>query len=94
MASWSDCPAPLTAVVNREIDSSGKTEHWVLVTTAPDFTAQHMPSTYALRTAIEERHRQYKCFWDVPRVHSRRLSLVVNHARSHHGGSRGLFLLF
>ena len=69
---------PLTAVVNREIDSSGKTDHWVLVTTAADFTAPRIRSTYALRTAIEERHRQYKCYWDIPRMHSRQFSLVVN----------------
>jgi hypothetical protein len=31
-----------------------------------------------LRTAIEERHRQYKCFWDLTRMHSRAFSLVVN----------------
>ena len=78
VASWSDCPVPLTAVVNREIDSSGKTDHWVLVTTAADFTAPRIRSTYALRTAIEERHRQYKCYWDIPRMHSRQFSLVVN----------------
>lgn len=78
VSSWSDCPVPLTAVVNREIDSSGKTDHWVLVTTASDFTAPHIRSTYALRASIEERHRQYKCFWDIPRMHSRQLSLVVN----------------
>ena len=28
--------------------------------------------------AIEERHRQYKCFWDLTRMHSRAFSLVVN----------------
>jgi hypothetical protein len=78
VASWSDCPVPLSAVINREIDSSGKTEHWVLVTTAPDCTGQQIRSTYALRTAIEERHRQYKCFWDIPRMHACRLALVVN----------------
>jgi hypothetical protein len=78
VTSWSDCSVPLSAVVNREIDASGKTEHWVLVATAPDFTAQHIRFTYALRTAIEERHRQYKCFWDIPRMHSRQFSLVVN----------------
>jgi len=31
-----------------------------------------------LRTAIEERHRQYKCFWDLTRMHSCAFSLVVN----------------
>jgi hypothetical protein len=78
VSSWSECTVPLTAVVNREIDSGGETRDWVLVTTASSFSAQQTRDTYSLRTAIEERHRQYKCFWDIPRMHSRRLSLVLN----------------
>jgi len=78
VSSWSECTVPLTAVVNREIDSGGEMREWVLVTTASSFNAQQTRDTYSLRTAIEERHRQYKCFWDIPRMHSRRLSLVLN----------------
>jgi hypothetical protein len=33
---------------------------------------------YGLRTDIEERHRQVKCFWDLTRFHSTAWSLVVN----------------
>jgi hypothetical protein len=69
LLSWSDCPVPLTAVVNREIDEHGQHKDWVLV---------QIRSTYELRTAIEERHRQYKCFWDLTRMHSCAFSLVVN----------------
>jgi ABC-type uncharacterized transport system fused permease/ATPase subunit len=29
---------------------------------------------------MEERHRQHKCFWDLPRMHSCAFSLVVNQA--------------
>ncbi len=78
VSSWSDCPVPLTAVVNREIHSNGEIKEWVLVTTSPSFSAEQTRTTYALRTAIEERHRQYKCFWDIPHMHSRRFSLVLN----------------
>ena len=70
---------PLTTVVNRETDSDGEVRDWVLATTSPTFTATHTRSTYALRTAIEERHRQYKCFWDMARMPSREFSMVVNH---------------
>jgi len=80
LLSWSQCPAPLTAVVNRERDEHGQTHDWVLVTTAERFTAEQIRSTYELRPAIEERHRQYKCFWDLTRMHSRAFSLVVNQA--------------
>ena len=80
LLSWSQCPVPLTAVVNRERDDHGQTQDWVLVTTSKRFTAAQIRSTYELRPAIEERHRQYKCFWDLTRMHSCAFSLVVNQA--------------
>jgi len=79
LSSWSSCPVPLTAVISREIDVHGQAEDWVLVTTAQDWTAAQIRSTYELRPTIEERHRQYKCFWDVMRVTSRAFSLVLAH---------------
>jgi hypothetical protein len=80
LLSWSQCPVPLTAVVNRERDQHGQTQDWVLVSTAERLTAAQIRSTYQLRPAIEERHRQYKCFWDLTRMHSCAFSLVVNQA--------------
>jgi len=78
LLSWSQCPVPLTAVVNRERDQHGQTKDWVLVSTSARLTAAQIRSTYELRPAIEERHRQYKCFWDLTRMHSCAFSLVVN----------------
>jgi len=78
LLSWSQCPVPLTAVVNRERDEHGQVRDWVLVSTSPRRTAAEIRSTYDLRPAIEERHRQYKCFWDLTRMHSCAFSLVVN----------------
>jgi hypothetical protein len=78
LLSWSQCPVPLTAVVNRERDEQAEVRDWVLVSTSPHRTAAAIRSTYDLRPAIEERHRQYKCFWDLTRMHSCALSLVVN----------------
>jgi DDE family transposase len=80
LLSWSQCPVPLTAVVNRERDEHGQTKDWVLVSTSDRFSAAQIRSTYELRPAIEERHRQYKCFWDLTRMHSCAFSLVVNQA--------------
>jgi len=80
LLSWSQCPVPLTAVVNREHDAQGRTQDWVLVSTSDRFTASFIRSTYELRPAIEERHRQYKCFWDLTRMHSCAFALVVNQA--------------
>jgi hypothetical protein len=78
LLSWTHCPVPLTAAVNREWDEHGEMRDWVLVSTSPRRTAAEMRSTYDLRPAIEERHRQYKCFWDLTRMHSCAFSLVVN----------------
>jgi DDE family transposase len=78
LLSWSQCPVPLTAVVNRERDQHGQTKDWVLVSTSARLTAAQIRSTYELRPAIEERHRQYKCFWDLTHMHSCAFSLVVN----------------
>ena len=80
LLSWSQCPVPLTAVVNRDRDEHGQTHDWVLVSTTDRFSAAQIRSTYELRPAIEERHRQYKCFWDLTRMHSCAFSLVVNQA--------------
>lgn len=80
LLSWSQCPVPLTVVVNRECDEHGHTHDWVLVSTTDRFSAAQIRSTYQLRPAIEERHRQYKCFWDLTRMHSCAFSLVVNQA--------------
>jgi hypothetical protein len=84
LLSWSQCPVPLTAVVNREQDKHAEVRDWVLVSTSPRRTAAEVRSLYDLRPAIEERHRQYKCFWDLTRMHSCAFSLVVN---------QGLFVL-
>lgn len=78
VTSWSDCPVPLTVVINREIDKEGNIDDWVLTTTSASFSAVAIRSNYTLRTAIEERHRQYKCFWDLAHMPSRRFSMVVN----------------
>ena len=78
ITSWTDCPVPLTAVVNREIDKEGNIDHWVLITTSDSMSAVQTRENYKLRSAIEERHRQYKCFWDLAHITSCKFSMVVN----------------
>jgi hypothetical protein len=80
LRSWSDCPIPLTAVVSREVNEHGECKDWVIVSSSSSLTATQIRSTYELRTAIEERHRQYKCFWDLTHMHSRAFSLVIQQA--------------
>ena len=78
LRSWSDCPVPLTAVVSREVNEHGEYKDWVIVSTSSSLTAVQIRYNYDLRPTIEERHRQYKCFWDLMHMLSRAFSLVVN----------------
>ncbi|MCU0982587.1 MAG: transposase [Pirellulaceae bacterium] len=80
LTSWTDCPVPLTGVLSRDVYADGHEESWLVVTTASDWSARQIRDRYGLRTDIEERHRQVKCFWDLTRFHSTAWSLVVSQA--------------
>jgi len=76
--TFSSCPIPLNVLVNREIDGDGHAEYWVLLDTARIHEPAHTRQEYGLRTTIEERHRQLKCFSDLESFPSRAFSLVVH----------------
>jgi hypothetical protein len=76
--TFSTCPVPLNATVNREIYGDGHHEYWVLLDTAPVANAGQSRRDYMLRTTIEERHRQLKCYSDLEAFTSRAFSLVVH----------------
>jgi len=78
LTSWWDCPVPLTGVYSRDLYADGHEDGWLLVTTNQDWSAPRVRDLYGLRTDIEERHRQVKCFWDLTRFHSTAWSLVVS----------------
>jgi len=78
LKTWTSCPLPFQACVNREIGSDGQRTYWVLLDTAPRADPLVTRLEYGLRPNIEERHRQLKCFSDLAGFTSRRLSLVVN----------------
>jgi hypothetical protein len=78
LTSWWDCPVPLTGVYSRDVFADGHETSWLLVTTNADWQARRVRDLYGLRTDIEERHRQVKCFWDLTRFHSTAWSLVVS----------------
>ena len=69
---------PLTGVYSRDVFADGHETSWLLVTTNADWSAKRVRDLYGLRTDIEERHRQVKCFWDLTRFHSTAWSLVVS----------------
>jgi len=78
LTSWSDCPVPLTGVLSRDVYADGHETSWLVVTTASQWNARKIRDRYGLRTDIEERHRQVKCFWDLTRFHSTAWNLIVS----------------
>ena len=78
LTSWSDCPVPLTGVLSRDVYADGHEESWLVVSTAAQWSARQIRDRYGLRTDIEERHRQVKCFWDLTRFHSTAWNLIVS----------------
>jgi hypothetical protein len=77
-SSWSSCTVPLSVVANREHYADGHVETWLLLDTREVEDPREARREYHLRTAIEERYRQLKCFSDLVHFTSRALSLVVN----------------
>lgn len=76
--TFSSCPIPLNVLVNRESYADGHVDYWVLLDTAPIREPARTRQAYGLRTSIEERHRQLKCFSDLASFPSRAFSLVVH----------------
>lgn len=77
---WSEARVPLHVVVLRETYADGHQEGWALMTTEDFADPQQPPRDYARRTAIEERHRQFKCFYDLTDFHSRCFNAVMAQA--------------
>lgn len=76
--SWSSCTVPLSVVANRETYADGHQKTWVLLDTKEVEDPSEASEQYHLRTSIEERHRQLKCFIDLTKFTSRAFSMVVN----------------
>jgi len=76
--SWSSCSVPLSVVATREHSADGHVDTWLLLDTRAIADPRESRREYHLRTAIEERYRQLKCFSDLTRFTSRALSLIAN----------------
>jgi len=79
--SWSSCTVPLEVIANRDTYADGHEEIWMLLDTKPLLHPQdpaERRAEYALRTEIEEGHRQFKCFWDLGSFTSRAFALILN----------------
>ena len=73
--SWDACSVPLTVVLTDRGDKPA----WGLVTTEQTQDSSRLRDEYHLRTAIEERHRQTKLFWDLTGFRSPNFNLITNH---------------
>jgi hypothetical protein len=76
--TFTTCPIPLDVIVNKETSADGKKDIWMLISTAPVTDPGLGRQEYALRTTIEERHRQLKCYSDLENFSSRSFNLVIN----------------
>ena len=78
LTSWSACPVPLTGAYSKDCYADGHEKDWLVLATQPRWTATDIRDYYGLRTDVEERHRQVKCFWDLTRFHSTAWNLIVS----------------
>lgn len=76
--TFASCPVPLDVIVNKEVCDNGIIDYWMLLSTAPVVVPALGRQDYALRTTIEERHRQLKCFSDLESFTSRSFNMIVN----------------
>ncbi len=76
--SWSSCTVPLSVVANRKTYADSHQKTWLLIDTKKVEDPSEASKEYHLRTTIEERHRQLKCFADLTNFTSRAFSMVVN----------------
>jgi hypothetical protein len=78
MRLWDSCDVPLQVTVMREYFTDGEVQTWGLGTTRTIEDPLEAWHLYQLRSGIEERHRQAKCFWDLTHFRACNYALVVN----------------
>jgi len=76
--TFTSCPVPLDVIVNKEVYTDGSEDYWMLLSTAPVDDPVLGRQDYSLRTTIEERHRQLKCYSDLEGFSSRSFNLIAN----------------
>ena len=75
--SWTAATVPLHAVCLREHYADGHHDCWGLITTQRAASALQVLGLYTQRVAIEERHRQLKCFYDLSDFRSRSFNAIA-----------------
>lgn len=75
--SWSAVRVPLTVSCYKDHFADGHVHAWAILTTHASLSGPQILEYYAKRTAIEERHRQLKCFYDLTRFRSRQFNAMA-----------------
>lgn len=75
--SWTAVSVPLSVTCCRDHYADGHTQQWALLTTHPTLGGRQTIEYYRQRTAIEERHRQLKCFYDLTQFRSRSFNAIA-----------------
>jgi hypothetical protein len=75
--SWSAVRVPLSVSCYKEHYADGHFDQWAILTTHSGLSAPKVLSYYGKRTAIEERHRQLKCFYDLTQFRSRNFNAIA-----------------
>lgn len=75
--SWSATPVPISVVCLRDHYADGHHQDWALMSPYPGAEPLRLLDYYTKRTAIEERHRQLKCFYDLTKFRSRSFNAVA-----------------
>ena len=75
---WESCSVPVNVLLIRNHYANGDELDWALACTKEFAQPLDMWRSYQLRPAVEEDHRQEKCFWDLTHFRAPAFSLVVN----------------
>ena len=76
-SSWTAATVPIAVVCLRDHYADGHHDDWALMSTAQGAQPLHLVRLYRKRPAIEERHRQLKCFYDLSDFRSRSFNAIA-----------------
>ena len=75
--SWTAATVPIQVVLLRDHFADGHHDTWALMTTGREVQPLDVIQLYGKRPAIEERHRQLKCFCDLSDFRSRSFNAIT-----------------
>ena len=76
-SSWTAATVPIAVVCLRDHYADGHHDDWALMSTSPVAQPLRLLRLYLKRSAIEERHRQLKCFYDLSDFRSRSFNAIA-----------------